>query len=80
MLEPLLLLRFFPPGEHQVGEDKDKGKEKVKDKDLASTMAVKSQKAELDVPSQLSMYSSSTFIKIVNNNQKSSITDLNRPE
>ena len=82
MLEPLLLLCLLPPGEHQAGEDKDKDieKAKVKDKDLASTMAVKSQKAELDVPSQLSMYSSSTFIKIVNNNQKSSITDLNRPE
>ena len=64
MLEPLLLLRLLPPGEHQAGEDNDKDKdiEKVKDKDLASTMAVKSQKAELDVPSQLSMYSSSTLI------------------
>ena len=66
MLEPLLLLRLLPPGEHQAGEDKDNDKDKqkvkVKDKDLASTMAVKSQKAELDVPSQLSIYSSSTLL------------------
>ena len=67
MLEPLLLLRLLPPGEHQAGEDKDKDIEKVKDKDkdLASTMAVKSQKSELDVPSQLSMYSSSTLIQSI---------------
>ena len=68
MLEPLLPLRLLPPGEHQAGEDKDNDKDKdiekvkAKDKDLASTMAVKSQKAELVVPSQLSMYSSSTLI------------------
>ena len=37
-------------------------------------MAVKSQKAELDVPSQLSMYSSSTLIESI----IAKIRDLNR--